>query len=1433
MVRYAVVLALAVAILFTSCLEIDDVSQPQSVAPGDTMTVTVTIRSEGTDPNAHAVFFTVLAPNDWTVTEVTYQSEKFGDGVFLPSSFWADSCEVVYPSGPDYVWHGFLTAESFLADEASIPAVLTCTLRAGMNLGDYQLGYTLGEDALGYDTSWGNVYDFSFNNPVSVIGQLQVPRDFPTIQQAIDAADSGMFIHISPGTYSENLILAPGISLFGDPSDATIVEGNGQGTVIDCAAGSQLHHLVIQGAGEGFSLVQVHSADSVVIADNQFSLATGEGGISIEFSRGVNVAGNEFAGANNQNMGIQVLNCDLVFRSNIVRSCAIGIDMHSSAVDVAHNLIVGASNTAAVITLCRSSIFHNNTLSENHNGLESNSSTLSIFNNILVNGTGFGVKARDNLTISYNNVWNNAGGNYVNCEGGLGAISVDPLFSGADTLRYGLSTNSPCIDAGDPDSEADPDGTTADIGAYYFAQPGIASPIRYVYLVHFTHLDIGFTDPQDVVADQYKTIIDKAIQYIDDIPTYQWTIESIWQLEQWLKRSTPQEIEHFRQQVQSGRMDMCAGYATMHSATLGTEEMSRFLYPAAMYRQDFGFELNTIYQNDVPGYAWPLPSVLANSGVKYMATGINDAFGGGPKLPKQHNPFYWQGPDGNSVLTWISYGSYIEWYTTFNMSQLSTFYQSLSAELADYKAAGYPYDAIMIMVGKIENTEPSTLHTGMTSLWNKTYANPRMIVARPEDFFVHLEEKYGTQFETYRGDWSGGWDHISLNTPQSMAMNRAAHELTTTAEKLAVINSTLAGASYPSQEMDRIYKNMLQFDEHSGGGAPWPGLMTYEETQHQSEIAFHYAKDAHDSASGLVAANITELAAQVRTESPAILVFNPLSWERTDVVVVPLSQDWLGQRFSLVDAATGNAAPFQIRESTGEMIFTADHVPSVGYKVFHMIPLPVDKRQESGHTVHVEQNQVEVTIANDYYQVVVSPVDGSIIRLFDKQEQRELIDDASRYGFNGCIKANSAEAAAGDYVVVPLGTAQIDSSIRGDVAKALVITRTGSPFVRTEIWLYQDIPRVDVVNTMDRTQMDWVTQDINFEYYAYTFPFDLSNFEVRLEGAHGFWNPATDHLPGAPRGYFAIQGGGCLSDGAYSIHWANRETFVAEFEKFHGLNTEFDPVAATLICRFIKKEDEGMFANGSIGPIIGEPGASSLIVSHFSFSGRPGPWDGIAAAQFNRAFSSPLLAQLTDSNESGPLSASTASFFSVAPANVMLVNAKQAEDENGAIFRLLELSGTAAFAQITSDVFQWHSAHVTDGVENTIGPASADAIAIQVALNPHELKTLRANFSMTGVDNRGTTHASSYRLFQNYPNPFNPSTTITYEIPREEHVAINVYNVNGQLVRVLVDAIKSGGRHRVEWDGKNTSGQSVTSGVYFYRLRAGDVVKHRKFLVLR
>jgi hypothetical protein len=85
-----------------------------------------------------------------------------------------------------------------------------------------------------------------------------------------------------------------------------------------------------------------------------------------------------------------------------------------------------------------------------------------------------------------------------------------------------------------------------------------------------------------------------------------------------------------------------------------------------------------------------------------------------------------------------------------------------------------------------------------------------------------------------------------------------------------------------------------------------------------------------------------------------------------------------------------------------------------------------------------------------------------------------------------------------------------------------------------------------------------------------------------------------------------------------------------------------------------------------------------------------------------------------------------------------------------------------------------------------------------------------------------------FELLQNYPNPFNPSTTIRYALPQRSHVTLTVFNTLGQQVATLVNDSREAGYHDVRFD---SSG--LASGVYFYRLRAGDYVGTKRLLLLR
>ena len=92
---------------------------------------------------------------------------------------------------------------------------------------------------------------------------------------------------------------------------------------------------------------------------------------------------------------------------------------------------------------------------------------------------------------------------------------------------------------------------------------------------------------------------------------------------------------------------------------------------------------------------------------------------------------------------------------------------------------------------------------------------------------------------------------------------------------------------------------------------------------------------------------------------------------------------------------------------------------------------------------------------------------------------------------------------------------------------------------------------------------------------------------------------------------------------------------------------------------------------------------------------------------------------------------------------------------------------------------------------------------------------------------------SEFTMSQNYPNPFNPVTNIDFALPRATHVRVDVFNILGSRISTLVDGYLSAGYKSVEWDGRSNSGQAVSSGVYLFRITAGEFSASRKALLMK
>ncbi len=129
--------------------------------------------------------------------------------------------------------------------------------------------------------------------------------------------------------------------------------------------------------------------------------------------------------------------------------------------------------------------------------------------------------------------------------------------------------------------------------------------------------------------------------------------------------------------------------------------------------------------------------------------------------------------------------------------------------------------------------------------------------------------------------------------------------------------------------------------------------------------------------------------------------------------------------------------------------------------------------------------------------------------------------------------------------------------------------------------------------------------------------------------------------------------------------------------------------------------------------------------------------------------------------------------------------------------------------------------------------ADPNSIATSVTINGD--KTVIANFrGIDAVDDGyDANQPGSFDLSQNYPNPFNPSTTIMFRLPKTENVTVAVYNSGGQRIRVLAEGTWSAGSHETVWDGKDSAGNSVGSGIYYCRMTAGAFSKVMKMIYMR
>jgi hypothetical protein len=171
------------------------------------------------------------------------------------------------------------------------------------------------------------------------------------------------------------------------------------------------------------------------------------------------------------------------------------------------------------------------------------------------------------------------------------------------------------------------------------------------------------------------------------------------------------------------------------------------------------------------------------------------------------------------------------------------------------------------------------------------------------------------------------------------------------------------------------------------------------------------------------------------------------------------------------------------------------------------------------------------------------------------------------------------------------------------------------------------------------------------------------------------------------------------------------------------------------------------------------------------------------------------------------------------------------------------------YGEIGAHDYTWAFPHVTsfDWTPYTLDvtvPTGEGVTALEVRLHVYSRFTGTIYWDDLTVQVIGTTTEvadrdgknglpQTFELAQNYPNPFNPSTKIAFALPRAGNVTVAIYNIVGQKVATLLEDYRPAGRFEVTWDGKDSRGNAVGSGIYFYRLHTGEISLTKRMLFVK
>jgi alpha-mannosidase len=600
-------------------------------------------------------------------------------------------------------------------------------------------------------------------------------------------------------------------------------------------------------------------------------------------------------------------------------------------------------------------------------------------------------------------------------------------------------------------------GTTAALGQPVAAEPAsqpaaAKAPARpeiditkqpTLYVVGYAHLDTQWRWTYiDTIREYIPNTLNDNFKLFEKYPGYVFNFSGSRRYKM-MEEYYPESFQKLRGYVDSGRWFPCGSSVDENDANVPSAEslVRQVLYGNRYFRETFGKASDEYMLPDCFGFPYALPSVLAHCGIKGFST---QKLTWGGVVPIPFKVGMWEGPDGVALTSALDPGAYVG-QVRENLANSNAWKARIAA---NGKASGVFADYHYFGTGD-QGGAPDDASVAKVEESINTNGDIRVISGPADWLFQAVTPELQKNLPRYKGELmltehSAG----SISSQAYMKRwNRKNELLAGAAEGAAVAAAWLGGRAYPQQKLEDAWYLVLGSQMHDilpGTSVP----KAYDLSWNDEVIAANqFASVMEDSVAVVSAAMNTQ------ATGTALVVYNPLSIAREDVVEADVPTTVRNPKSVRVLGPDGNAVAAQILSSTPastRVAFTAK-VTSVGFASFD-VQLSADAAAPAPSTLSVTEKKLE----NERYAVKLNDA-GDVASIYDKEAKRELLSGPARLGLHYENPENwpawnqdwaDRQRPAKAYVGGPAKVRVVES---GPVRVAVEVTREaeGSTFVQT------------------------------------------------------------------------------------------------------------------------------------------------------------------------------------------------------------------------------------------------------------------------------------------------------------------------------------------------------------------------------------------------